>query len=183
MVDFFCWLFFLAIIAGLLCLFFWAFLRQEEINEEKRETQARYDNIYQEVLKHSQGLPFANGVGVHMYYCNDKFIFEKDSERYTLYLNNVKSIDLGYLNKQTSNALTGAAAGKIITGGTAGAVIGGLASMSDPSFVITYIDKDNKKKTLYFTTPTGSAYKACDKIRKHFYENHASKTITTDVEL
>lgn len=142
---------------------------------EKRLSQ--YGATMSAQLKHISGLPLAEGVMVTMYYGPDKIVFKKDKQEISIAKNKITSID-GVTGKDIkSRQLSGAAAGKFILGGTAGAVIGSLVATTI-YLVISYKSGEANKYVILDTAMSGSFYL---NVQKDFARTN--KVAPTSIEL
>lgn len=128
-------------------------------------------------LKHTSGLPLAAGVMVTMYYGPEKIVFKKDKQIISISRDKVTSID-GVTGKDIkSKQLSGAAAGKFILGGAAGAVIGSLIATTI-YLVISYVSNGECRYIILDTAMSGSFYL---NVQKDFAKTN--KSVPTSMEL
>lgn len=143
--------------------------------KEKRLSQ--YGATISAQLKHISGLPLAEGVMVTMYYGPEKIVFKKDKQEISIAREKITSID-GVTGKDIkSRQIAGAAAGKFIIGGTAGAVIGSLVATTI-YLVISYTSGGKNKYVILDTAMSGSFYL---NVQKDFAKTN--KAAPTSIEL
>lgn len=147
---------------------------------KKKTTEQRlsqYSATMSAQLKHTSGLPLAAGVPVTMYYGPDKIVFKKDKQEISISREKITSID-GVTGKDIkSKQLSGAAAGKFLLGGTAGAIIGSLAATTI-YLVISYTSNGENKYIILDTAMSGSFYL---NVQKDFAKTN--KATPTSIEL
>lgn len=143
----------------------------------KESRLSQYGATMSAQLKHTSGLPLAEGVIVTMYYGPDKIVFKKDKQEISIAREKITSID-GVTGKDIkSRQLSGAAAGKFILGGTAGAVIGSLVATTI-YLVISYTSGGENKYIILDTAMSGSFYL---NVQKDFAKTN--KVPHTSIEL
>lgn len=147
---------------------------------KKKTTEQRlsqYSATMSAQLKHTSGLPLAAGVPVTMYYGPDKIVFKKDKQEISISREKITSID-GVTGKDIkSKQLSGAAAGKFLLGGTAGAIIGSLVATTI-YLVISYTSNGENKYIILDTAMSGSFYL---NVQKDFAKTN--KATPTSIEL
>lgn len=147
---------------------------------KKKTTEQRlsqYSATMSAQLKHTSGLPLAVGVPVTMYYGPDKIVFKKDKQEISISREKITSID-GVTGKDIkSKQLSGAAAGKFLLGGTAGAIIGSLVATTI-YLVISYTSNGENKYIILDTAMSGSFYL---NVQKDFAKTN--KATPTSIEL
>ena len=147
---------------------------------KKKTTEQRlsqYSATMGAQLKHTSGLPLAAGVPVTMYYGPDKIVFKKDKQEISISREKITSID-GVTGKDIkSKQLSGAAAGKFLLGGTAGAIIGSLVATTI-YLVISYTSNGENKYIILDTAMSGSFYL---NVQKDFAKTN--KATPTSIEL
>ena len=147
---------------------------------KKKTTEQRlsqYSATMSAQLKHTSGLPLAAGVPVTMYYGPDKIVFKKDKQEISISREKITSID-GVTGKDIkSKQLSGAAAGKFLLGGTAGAKIGSLVATTI-YLVISYTSNGENKYIILDTAMSGSFYL---NVQKDFAKTN--KATPTSIEL
>lgn len=124
----------------------------------------RYGAKFSGTLKHTSGLPIAKGVMVEVLYCPDKFVFKKGSQEFIVAREKITSVDVVTGQHIKSQQMAGAASGKYIFGGTAGAVIGALAATST-YLAISYVSGGKDKSILL---DTASSMTFASKAKKEF---------------
>lgn len=107
------------------------------------------------VLKHTAGLPIAEGVMVDVYYCADKFVFKKDGQEFTVARDKIMNVDVVTGKDAKSQPMQGAVAGAHLFGGTAGAMIGMLSAAST-YLAISYVSNDEDKYIMLEITSNGT---------------------------
>lgn len=131
--------------------------RSEAKKKAKEKCISQYGATMNAQLKHISGLPLAEGVMVTMYYGPEKIVFKKDKQEISIAREKITSID-GVTGKDIkSRQISGAAAGKFIIGGTAGAVIGSLVATTI-YLVISYTSGGENKYVILDTAMSGSFY-------------------------
>ena len=147
---------------------------------KKKTTEQRlsqYSATMSAQLKHTSGLPLAAGVPVTMYYGPDKIVFKKDKQEISISREKITSID-GVTGKDIkSKQLSGAAAGKFLLGGTAGAIIGSLVATTI-YLVISYTSNGENKYIILDTAMSGSFYL---NVQKDFAKTN--KATPTSIQL
>ena len=154
-------------------------LRKHSTAKKKTTEQrlSQYSATMSAQLKHTSGLPLAAGVPVTMYYGPDKIVFKKDKQEISISREKITSID-GVTGKDIkSKQLSGAAAGKFLLGGTAGAIIGSLVATTI-YLVISYTSNGENKYIILDTAMSGSFYL---NVQKDFAKTN--KATPTSIEL
>lgn len=163
------------VIGGVPCYFLvrWSMKKTSEINNNKE----RFGATMYAALKHNTGLPVAEGVEVTLYYGPEKLVFIKDKREISISRNKITSLDCVTGKDITTQAATGAIAGKYILGGVTGAVIGSLAA-SKMYFVITYKNDDENKYIILDTYVSGGTV---NKMIKDFKKNDTSEPVSIEL--
>lgn len=158
------WIFLL----GLLVLMAFLCVKIQKDRNKKRAVIDKYDPIYHAMLKHTDGLPIAQGAETNTFYCEDKFVFVRDNKEVSVAMDKVLSVDWVTGKNLSSQQVTGAAAGALVFGGISGAVLGSLIATTY-YLVITYKSNNEVKHIVmdcYLSGSFGS------KVQKHFKENN-----------
>lgn len=160
----------LLIFGGIFVFFgFIIYISVKKINKTNEDIVA-FGSIMNSRLRHIEGLPIACGVYVDIFYSNDKVIFKKDNMVISLGCNKIKSIDIFNGNEMKQQALSGAAFGKILFGGTGGALVGAAAS-TKLYLAITYNDDCNEIKFIILdASSTGIFARKLVKAFKNTYQ-------------
>lgn len=137
----------------------------------------RYGATMSATLKHLSGLPIAKNLPVEVLYCPDRMVFRKDAQEITVSMDKITAIDVTTGRNAGRKALTGAATGKYVAGGTAGAAIGALASI-EVLLIISYIS-DGKGKSIVLDASSGGTFPS--KLAKDFSQNHPQKKTTIEL--
>lgn len=137
----------------------------------------RFGATMSATLKHISGLPLAKNLPVEVLYCPDRMVFRKDAQEITVSMDKITAIDVTTGQNAGRKAITGAATGKYVAGGTAGAAIGALASI-EVLLIISYIS-DGKSKSIIFDASAGGAFPS--KLAKDFSQNHPQKKTTIEL--
>lgn len=128
-------------------------------------------------LKHVSGLPLAKGLMVEMFYGPDKITFKKDGQEINISRDKVTSIDIVTGDGTARKAMGGAATGKYVVGGTAGAAVGALAAI-DTYLVISYTSEGESKSIRLDTASSGTFP---TKVVKDFRQTYHPKRTTIDL--
>lgn len=128
-------------------------------------------------LKHVSGLPLAKGLMVEMFYGPDKITFKKDGQEINISRDKVTSIDIVTGDGTARKAMGGAATGKYVAGGTAGAAVGALAAI-DTYLVISYTSEGESKSIRLDTASSGTFP---PKVVKDFQQTYHPKRTTIDL--
>lgn len=145
--------------------------------KRKSARQELYDATMSGTLQHISGLPLAKDLPVEMFYGPDKIVFKKDTQKITISREKITGIDLVTGEGSTRQALSGAATGKYVAGGTTGAVVGALASIS-VYLIISYTSDGQNKSIKLGTTGSGTFP---NKVAKDFKETARQRS--TEIEL
>lgn len=124
----------------------------------KRATQTiakRLGATISGTLQHISGLPLAKDLPVEMFYGPEKIVFKKNGQEITISREKITGIDLVTGEGRTRQALSGAATGKYVAGGTTGAVVGALAAIST-YLVISYTSDGESRSIKLGTTGSGT---------------------------
>ncbi len=137
------------VIAGICYLWYKGFSNSLKISREKKLNEERFESKLSGRLKHISGLPIIEGVYVDIFYTNDdKIILKKEETIITLDCSKIRNIENSMGKNIKHKAISGAAAGKYLLGGTVGTIIGAMAATS-VYLVITYEDNDETKFIIF----------------------------------
>lgn len=128
-------------------------------------------------LKHESGLPLAKGLMVEMFYGPEKITFKKDGQEISVSRDKVTSIDIVTGDGAARKAMGGAATGKYVVGGTAGAAVGALAAI-DTYLVISYTSEGESKSIRLGTASSGTFP---TKVVKDFQQTTTTKRSTVEL--
>lgn len=145
-------------------------LRAAQKNQNRRHLD-RYGATMSGTLKHLSGLPLAKNLPVEILYCPDRFVFRKDTQEITVSMDKVTGIDVTTGQHTGRKAITGAASGKYVAGGAAGAALGALASI-EMLLIISYTS-DGKNKSIIFDASAGGTFPT--KLEKDFRQKYPQK--------
>lgn len=123
------------------------------------------------VLKHTTGLPIAQGVPIDVYYCVDRFVFKKDNQEFIIAKEKIISVDVVTGQDAKSQQMQGAVAGAHLFGGTTGAIIGMLAATST-YLAISYISDGDDKCVVLDTASSGTF---TSKVQKDFAKTNTAQ--------
>lgn len=137
----------------------------------------RYGATMSATLKHISGLPIAKGLPVEVLYCPDRILFRKDSQEITVSMDKVTAIDLTTGRDTGRRAIAGAATGKYVAGGAAGAAVGALASI-EVLLIISYTSGGKGSSIILDASAGGTAP---SKMAKDFTQNHPQKKTTIEL--
>lgn len=132
----------------------------------------RYGATMSATLRHLDGLPLAKNLPVEVLYCPDRIVFKKDAQEITVSMDKVTGIDMVTGEGAVRKALAGAATGKYVAGGTAGAAVGALASITT-LLIISYAS-DGRNKSITLDASGGGTFPS--KAVKEFQKNHRQQT-------
>ncbi len=161
-------------------LFYISYRGYKKSKANKRATAAvknRLGATMSGTLKHVSGLPLAKGLMVEMFYGPDKITFKKDGQEINISRDKVTSIDIVTGDGTARKAMGGAATGKYVVGGTAGAAVGALAAI-DTYLVISYTSEGESKSIRLDTASSGTFP---TKVVKDFQQTHHQKRTTIDL--
>lgn len=119
----------------------------------KASKMSRYGASMTATLKHISGLPLTKGAFVEVFYCPDKIVFKKAGQEIVVSRDKITDIELVSTSSRTK-AMAGAAFGKRLYGGTAGATLGALAATT-PNLVISYTSGKTVKRIKLDTYTSG----------------------------
>lgn len=142
----------------------WGFKKAKAQKKRKIAIEKRLDATLSGVVKHISGLPVAKGVIIELYYGPKQIVFKKDGQEFVISRDKITNIDLVIQGNSGRKAMSGAAAGKYVLGGTTGAVVGSLSALV-PNLVISY-ESDGKTKQI--TLDPSSSGTLFNKIEKDF---------------
>jgi hypothetical protein len=145
---------------------------QRRINKKKDLEFEKYSHTHKGQYKHVEGLPFASGVMIDVYYGNGKFTFCKDKQEVVLSCDKVVSLDTCFGKDVNNQVATGAIAGGLLIGGLGGAALGALAA-STLYFIVTY-KKDKEPK--FIMLDIAYSGNLSEKIIKDFKKSHTRET-------
>lgn len=170
------------IIIVLFCggLLFISYRGYKKAKANKRATAAiekRLGATMSATLKHVSGLPIAKDLPVEMFYGPDKITFKKGGQEITVARDKVTGIDLVMREGSARKAMSGAATGKYVVGGAAGATVGALAAIA-PRLVISYTSEGKSKSITLDTAASGTF---ASRVVKDFQQTHAQKRSTVEL--
>lgn len=160
-----------AYLVYLFCKHFSAAKRAKKSREERREA------TMSATLKHVSGLPIAKDLPVEMFYGPDKITFKKGGQEITVSREKVTGIDLVMGEGSARKAMSGAATGKYVVGGAAGATVGALAAIA-PRLVISYTSEGKSKSITLDTAASGTF---ASRVVKDFQQTHNQKRSTVEL--
>lgn len=138
----------------------------------KVNDKERFGATMNATLKHTEGLPIANGVPVEVFYGPDKFVFKKDNQEISVSRDKITSVDCVTGKDLKGQAAAGAVAGKYILGGMTGAVIGSLVATTT-YLTISYVSGGENKFIVLDTYMSGTF---ALKVQKDFKQNNNAPT-------
>lgn len=171
-----------AVIIAVFCggLLFISYRGYKKAKANKRATTAiekRLGATMSATLKHVSGLPIAKDLPVEMYYGPDKITFKKGGQEIAVAKEKITGIDLVTGEGSARKAMAGAATGKYVVGGAAGATVGALAAIS-PRLVISYTSEGESKSITLDTAASGTF---ASKVVKDFRQTHTQKRSTIEL--
>ena len=168
----------LAVFCGGLFYISYRGFKKARVNKRAKEaTATRLGATMSGTLKHVSGLPLAKGLTVEMFYGPEKITFKKDGQEITISRDKVTGIDVVTGNGSARKAIGGAATGKYVVGGAAGAAIGALAAI-DTYLVISYTS-DGKNKSIKLDTAASGSF--ATKVAKDFKQTSKAKRSTIEL--
>lgn len=115
-------------------------------------------------LKHVSGLPIAKNLPVTVYYGPERILFKSNGQEISVAREKVTGIDVVTGRGSARKAISGAATGKYVMGGTTGAALGAFAAI-DTYLVISYTS-DGKSKSITLDTASSGTFST--KVAKDF---------------
>lgn len=143
------------------------------IKERKDETRKQYDAMFSGKLKHIDGLQLACGVTVDVFYGDNYITIKKDKQEFSLSYDKIVDIDCVTGKDIKSQQATGAIAGKMVLGGSAGAIIGALASTT--TYLVISYKSNGEYKCLIFDTYVSGTFAL--KVVKNFKKSNENKQV------
>lgn len=157
---------------GFFCFFgFIIFISVKKINKTNKDIM-EFKSFMNSRLGHIAGLPIARGVYIDIFCSKDKITFKKDNIVISLKCDKIKSVDIYNGSEVRQQAISGAAFGKILFGGTGGAVVGSLASIT-LYLAITYKDDSDETKFIIFDASSQGIF--ARKFVKTFNSNYLTE--------
>ncbi len=152
----------------------------KKVKANKRATAAlekRLGATMSATLKHISGLPIAKGAVVEVYYGPEKIVFKKGGQEISVAREKVTGMELVKSGNTTRKVMSGAATGKYLVGGKAGAAVGALAAMV-PILVISYTSNGKSK---HITLDLASSGTFGSKVVADFQQT--AKPVRSKIEL
>lgn len=170
----------LIVIGTALYLAYIGYLLYKHFSKQKKAKKARLERrgaTMNGTLKHVSGLPLAKGLMVEMFYGPEKITFKKDGQEFNISRDKITGIDVVMGDGSGRKAVAGAASGKYLVGGTAGAAVGALSAI-DTYLVISYTSEGQSKNIRLDTASSGMFP---TKVAKDFQQTHHQKRTTVDL--
>lgn len=138
---------------------------------------SKYDATMHGILKHTNGLPLAQGVLVDVYYGPEKIVLKKDRQEFSIAREKITSIDVTTGKNIKTQQISGAVMGKYVLGGTTGAILGSLAATTT-YLVISYVS-DGKAKFVILDTNMSGTFAL--KLQKDFVKTNISPSSSIEL--
>lgn len=157
-------------VALMLIISYKGYKKSRAAKKAREVISGRLGSTMNATLKHTEGLPFAPGALLDVYYGPERIVFKKDNQEVSVKREKITGIDVTTGKNIKTQQLAGAAAGKYILGGTTGAIIGSLVATTN-YLVISY-NSDGKAKFVILDTYMSGTFAL--KLQKDFANSNTS---------